>query len=229
MIARFIHRSFGDHIVSATIDMTSLHPSVLAFLKQREQEFDNIDAERKTLLDQLTDYVQERFANHQVTQLTFLCTHNSRRSHLSQIWAKVAADYYRIQPLQTYSGGTEATALNPRVVDSLKRTGFEIKVNGGSPDNPLYLVSYSKAARPLECFSKTFDASTNPADHYAAVMTCSSADRACPVVPGSDARLPIRYDDPKVSDGTSEEAATYDARSRQICREMLFAMSRVVS
>ena len=209
--------------------MTPLRAPILAFLKQREQEFDRIDEERRSLLHQLSNYIQERCTNHDLTQLTFLCTHNSRRSHLSQIWAKVTADYYGIKPLQTYSGGTEATAMNPRVVESLKRTGFTIKIKDGSTENPIYLVSYSETLSPLECFSKRFDASSNPKDHYAAIMTCSSADLACPVVPGSDARFPIRYEDPKVSDGTREEQATYDTRSRQICREILFAMSRVIS
>jgi hypothetical protein len=55
-------------------------------------------------------------------------------------------------------------------------------------------------------------------------MTCSSADKGCPLVYGSDARFSVPYVDPKVSDGTPEEAATYDARLRQIGTEMLYVM-----
>jgi len=206
--------------------MTKLNPPIVDFLQQREKEFDQIDVERKKLLMQLAQYVRERTSASQLVQLTFLCTHNSRRSHLSQIWAHVAADYYNVEPVRTFSGGTEATAMNPRVVDSLRRTGFEIQIDGGSAENPCYLLSYSDQGATIECFSKVYHESPNPTEHYAAIMTCSSADQACPIVPGCETRLPIRYQDPKVSDGTPQERATYDERSRQICREMLYAMSR---
>ena len=121
--------------------------------------------------------------------------------------------------------------MNARVVDSLRRTGFEIEIDNACSEyptcaeNPLYLVRYSDEADPLRCFSKVHDRPPNPTSDYCAVMTCSSADDACPVVAGCDLRIPIRYEDPKVSDGTPAEAAVYDERSRQICREMLFAMT----
>jgi arsenate reductase len=63
--------------------------------------------------------------------------------------------------------------------------------------------------------------------HYCAVMTCSQADDACPLVMGSDLRMPIRYEDPKVADDTESEAQRYDERSAQICSETLYMMSLV--
>jgi hypothetical protein len=36
-----------------------------------------------------------------------------------------------------------------------------------------------------------------------------------------------KYVDPKVSDNSPKERATYDERSRQIAREMFFLMSQV--
>ena len=209
------------------MSQTDFHLAVASFLQQRINEFVEIPEERQELLEQLGKYVREKRIASVPTQLTFLCTHNSRRSHLSQIWAKVAADHYQLNEVSTFSGGTEATAMNERVVASLRRTGFEINADGGTDDNPIYLVSYATNRSPLECFSKVYDQTPNPKENFAAVMTCSSADQACPVVPGCDARLPIRYEDPKISDDTEREAEIYDERSRQICREMLYAMSRV--
>ncbi|MGB5285031.1 MAG: hypothetical protein WBN29_11010, partial [Polyangiales bacterium] len=67
----------------------------------------------------------------------------------------------------------------------------------------------------------------NPADGFAAIMTCSDADDACPVVMGAAIRAPIRYRDPKAADGTAQEVQAYDERCLQIATEMLYLFSRV--
>ena len=81
----------------------------------------------------------------------------------------------------------------------------------------------------LSCFSKKYGDESNPSEGFGAVMTCSSADRGCPLVYGADARFAIPYVDPKVSDGTDAEAATYDARLEQIGTEMLYLMGQVAA
>ncbi|WDQ17206.1 arsenate-mycothiol transferase ArsC [Rhodopirellula sp. P2] len=204
-----------------------LFPTLGVFVQQCQTEADQIPGDRKDELKGLAAYIREQVQESEPVQLTFICTHNSRRSHLAQIWAKVAADLFGVQRVRTFSGGTEATAMNPRVVDSLKRTGFQVVVKSEEDQNPIYSVRYAEHAEPLQCFSKVYNQSPNPTARFAAVMTCSSADQACPFVPGCDLRLPIRYEDPKVSDGTSQEAEIYDERSQQIAREMLYAMSLV--
>jgi arsenate reductase len=206
---------------------TDFFPELARFIAARESEFAQIPESRQDELSQLAEYVRGSLQACGVAKLTFICTHNSRRSHLSQIWAKVAADACGLTGVQTFSGGTEATAMNPRVVDSLRRSGLLVDADDPTADNPLYRVSYSHTADPLVCFSKVYDQSPNPASNYCAIMTCSSADDACPIVPGCELRLPIRYEDPKVADDSPAESSVYDDRSRQICREMLFAMLRV--
>lgn len=204
-----------------------LYGEIACFIDECRAESDLITDGRKRELSKLADYVRDSLRDKNIAKLTFICTHNSRRSHLSQIWAKVTAEAIGISAVQTFSGGTESTAMNPRVVDSLRRSGFRIDAVNPELDNPRYQVRFSDELEPLECFSKVFDQSPNPKAGYCAVMTCSSADEACPIVPGCDLRLPIRYEDPKVADDTPEEAAVYDERSRQICREMLYAMMQV--
>ncbi len=164
----------------------------------------------------------------QTARLTFICTHNSRRSHLAQIWAQAAAAHYGVPHVATFSGGTESTAFNPRAVAALKRAGFDIPEPEAAP-NTRYRVAFSEGAEPLVCFSKVYTDAPKPAGEFCAVMTCSDADENCPMVAGAAARFAIPYDDPKAFDGTPQETEKYDERCRQIAREMLYLMSRVSS
>ena len=202
-------------------------PELFRYLKQRLTEFDAIPEKRKADLTKVADYIRERLAKSEPAKLTFICTHNSRRSHLSQIWAQVAAEHYGHIGVETFSGGTEATAFNPRAVAAMQRCGLKIIADDPASTNPRYSVYTSDSATPQVCFSKVFGDPPNPSKGYCAVMTCSQADDACPLVMGCDLRMPIRYDDPKVADDTESEAQRYDERSAQICSEMLYMMSLV--
>lgn len=206
---------------------TALNPALQAYVATALPETANIDAERKQLLEQIAAWVTQQRASGQPAKLVFICTHNSRRSHMSQLWAAAAAAYHGLDGVETYSGGTEATAFNPRAVAALRRAGFAIEAGAG--ENPHYQVRYADGAPAQECFSKKYDDPFNPSDGFAAIMTCSAADSACPFVTGAAERMAIPYIDPKVSDGTPEEAATYDARVRQIATEMLYLFSQVRS
>lgn len=157
--------------------------------------------------------------------MTFICTHNSRRSHLAQVWAATAAARYGFSQVYTYSGGTEATAFNSRAVAALERAGFDV-LKTSDDRNPVYHVRYAADAAPLTCFSKVYDQAPNPGDGFCAVMTCGDANERCPVVHGAAQRIAITYEDPKSADGTPAEAARYDERCAQIAREMLYAFDR---
>jgi arsenate reductase len=202
-------------------------PSLADFLDSARQEFELIGPSRQAELRQLAAYVHSKNQLGQTARLNYICTHNSRRSHLGQIWGQVAAWYYGLPHVSTFSGGTEATAFNPRAVTALRAVGFQIAVPDLATTNPRYQVLSGPELPDMVCFSKKFDDSPNPTTGYCAVMTCTQADEACPLVPGCELRLPIRYEDPKVADDTPEEADRYRERSRQICREMLYAMSQV--
>jgi arsenate reductase (thioredoxin) len=204
-------------------------PALQPVISQVTQEFDQIPAERQEALKKVAAFIRSKEQAREESRLTFICTHNSRRSHLTQIWAQTAAAYYDVPGVKTFSGGTEATACNERTVAALKRAGFDI--NNSTPDqkNPVYLVKYSPAAAPLRAFSKVYSGEGNPKSDFVALMTCDNADKNCPVVFGSTLRVPIPFVDPKVSDGTDKEAATYDERCRQIAREMFFLMKQVSS
>lgn len=201
------------------------YPELAAYIATLTTELDQIPPARQEVLLRLSRYIQQQPPG--PVRLNFICTHNSRRSHLAQIWAAVAAAHYGLDRVQTFSGGTEATALNPRAVAALERAGFRIECPAG--DNPRYRVSFSDNAPPLVCFSKTYDHPDNPRSQFAAIMTCSDADENCPFIPGVALRLPLTYDDPKAADGTPQEAARYDERVRQIGRELFFALQHAHS
>lgn len=210
-------------------DPTSSDPWIhlTRYIGQRTDEFGTISDERRLELEALADFVTAA-RDTGVARLNFICTHNSRRSHFGQVWAQVAAHHFGVDSLvETYSGGTEATAFNERAVGALRRAGMNIHPAAIS-DNPKYAVHYSGDRPPLICFSKTYgDAGTNPTSGFAAVMTCAEADRGCPVVYGSAARFSTPYVDPKESDGTPGELDAYDERCAQVAREMLYVMSKV--
>lgn len=184
----------------------------------------SIPAERKEILNALIDYIQKKVDAGEKVNLNFICTHNSRRSQFSQIWAQTAADYFGILA-QCYSGGVEVTAFNERAVASIKRNGFQVKAEGIG--NPIYWVTHSREGQPIKAFSKVFDDPANDAEQFAAVMTCSHADENCPFIPGTEQRIPVRYEDPKAFDDTPEEAAKYDRRSLQIASEMFYVFSKI--
>ena len=188
--------------------------------------YEHIPAERKEILNQLITYIRLKKSNNGPIRLNFICTHNSRRSHLSQIWAQTMAYHYSIDNVYCYSGGTEATAMFPKVVETLTNKGFEIYRLSDFP-NPVYGVKYDQNEHPIICFSKEYNHAFNPQAGYAAIVTCNSADEACPIVIGAEARFPIKYDDPKAFDGTDLMDAKYAERSLQIGAEMAYVFGNV--
>lgn len=186
----------------------------------------SIDQERKVKLKPLVDYVQQKASTQQEINLNFICTHNSRRSHLAQVWAQVAATYFHIPDVYCYSGGMEETALFPKVAETLSKQGFSIiKIAEGT--NPVYAVKYCDNASPIICFSKKYDSPFNPSSSFAAIMTCSQADGECPFIAGAEKRIPITFEDPKVSDGSPQQAQVYTERSLEIAAEMFHVFSMI--
>jgi len=188
--------------------------------------FESISSERKTVLQPLVDFIQGKVSKGQEIRLNLICTHNSRRSHLSQVWAQTAAAHYGIRNVFCYSGGTEATAMFPMAAKTLEKQGFQIKtIAEGS--NPVYAIKYAENEHPIIGFSKTFDDNFNPQTEFAAILTCSSADQGCPFIAGAEVRIPVTFEDPKAFDNTPQQAEKYEERSVQIATEMFYVFSQI--
>lgn len=204
----------------------NIFPALMTTIQKLTAEFNEIHAERKATIALLTQFIMAKRNHHEKALLNFICTHNSRRSHMAQIWAQTAAHYFNIKNVETYSGGTEATAFNPRAVKAMIDAGFNIVVKKDGV-NPVYEVAFSSDTQPLLVYSKKYDDAANPKVDFAAVMTCSHADEHCPLITGSAARIALTYDDPKDFDNTSLEQAKYTERVWQIGREILFAFADI--
>jgi len=198
----------------------------MKYIDQIIANFDTIEESRKSLLSHLIKYIQEKKDMEAPCELILICTHNSRRSHFSQIWAQIATDYYGLDFVNTYSGGTEATAFNIRAVNALKSAGLSIDVDDPEKDNPTYTIHYGEG-KQMQAFSKTFDHPSNPQEKFAAVMTCDHVDENCPVVAGAEARIPLYYIDPKITDDSLKETETYRQRCLQIATELFYVFSQV--
>jgi arsenate reductase len=188
--------------------------------------YNTISAERKIALLPLIDFIQDKVSNQQEARLNLICTHNSRRSHFSQVWAQTAAAYYNINNVYSYSGGTEATAMFPIVARTLENQGFKIKTLSEG-NNPVYSIKYADNEHPVIGFSKTYDDDFNPQSGFVAIMTCSQADGGCPFIAGAEKRIPITFDDPKAFDNTPQQAEKYKERSLQIATEMFYVFSQI--
>jgi arsenate reductase len=186
-------------------------------------EISTISEARKEVLNPLRDYIASKTSESQEIHLNFICTHNSRRSHLGQVWAQVMAAYFNIPDVLTYSGGTEETEVFPKIVETLKNQHLQVELVDETK-NPVYAVAYSENDA-IYLFSKKFDDSSNPEADFAAIMTCSQADEDCPVITGAEKRFAITYKDPKASDGTDQQEETYLERSIQIATEMKYVFS----
>jgi hypothetical protein len=203
-----------------------LLPRLRAYVQEVTAELDQVPPERQEVLRDIADVMVAELRAGREARATFICTHNSRRSHMSQIWLQTAAAWYGLERVRAYSGGTEVTACNCRTVLALRRAGFEV-TDATRGDNPVHLVRYAANRPPVRAYSKHYQAGENPRRGFLALMTCSTADQSCPKVEGALARFAIHYADPRLCDDLPTETAAYDARCREIAREMFFLVATV--
>ncbi|WP_115899388.1 low molecular weight phosphatase family protein [Tenacibaculum gallaicum] len=206
--------------------MKTLNSSLFSGIQETLSELPTVLEERKEVLQPLIQFIQKKLDNKEVINLNFICTHNSRRSHLSQIWAQTMAFYYQTPNVHSYSGGTETIATNVTVVDTLLDNGFRIQ-QLSNETNPVYAIKYADNVPSIIGFSKKYDNEFNPTSAFCAIMTCSQADEGCPFIAGAEKRVPVTYEDPKLYDGTPSEKQKYLERSLQIAAEMQYVFSRV--
>jgi arsenate reductase (thioredoxin) len=207
-----------------SLSAENIYPAIKRYCELLVGEFGSIAQERKALLSPIAAYVGSKKVAGKTANLVYICTHNSRRSHFGQVWAKVASVYFGIELVNTFSGGTEATAFHPNAIRALQEAGFVIDATAGD-QNPVYQVRYAVRAEPVLCFSKIFDHPANPQKEFAAVMTCSEAETNCPYIPGAELRVAATYEDPKSFDGTPLQEEKYRERCRQVALECLYTFS----
>ncbi len=190
-------------------------------------EFNLIEKDRKWQLDSIAAYIYQDWNKDKSINVLFICTHNSRRSHMASLWFQAATYYYGLTNFNTFSGGTEATVFNKRAVAALESSGLKYSIADSSQKNIVYTFKFGKRYPVKEQFSKKFSHQSNPQKDFVAIMVCSDADKSCPFVPGADKRFSLPYEDPRYSDNTASETAEYDKTCRLIAREMFYLANQV--
>jgi arsenate reductase len=208
-----------------------MYTAIAHTLAKLEGAAEQLPAERMARLRGIAEWIRRQREQGRDAHLVFICTHNSRRSQFAQVWAQVAAHKFGLDNVHAWSAGTEATAVAGPVIEALEAQGFRMDGAGdydvdGKRIQTGYLVNYDDAVSPVHLYSKTIDAPDNPAGDFAAIMVCSDADEHCPFVPGAAVRFSLPFEDPKVNDGTADEAKTYEERSLAIAREILYVMQQ---
>ncbi|MBX9852367.1 MAG: protein-tyrosine-phosphatase [Cytophagaceae bacterium] len=204
-----------------------LFPSIQTYIEKSIERFDFIEEERKKILKQISQHIEKKNKEGKTAELIYVCTHNSRRSHFGQIWGKVAAAYYNIKNVNTYSAGTEVTAFNPNAIKAIQHAGFKTFSRDGDVKNPRYTVAFSERETPVICFSKTYEDESIPKAGLCAIMTCTEADGNCPFIPGTELRISCPYHDPKAFDNTPQQDEKYNERCQQIATENLYIFSLI--
>jgi len=199
------------------------YPRLIQYLQEQNiNHFDGLEPNRISILDEVVSYLKAKPESDK--NLIFICTHNSRRSQLSQTWSSFFSQYYGVAEVSCFSGGTEVTAFHPNAAAALEKAGFTIQRQ--EEKNAIHHV-FGSANELAQLYSKKYDDLANPSDQFAAIMTCSDADESCPFIPGAEARIKLTYEDPKSSDNTSRTEEVYEACSVRVAREMAYIFSRI--
>jgi len=183
--------------------------------------------ERKLLLARMIDYIHSKQQQQSPINLHFICTHNSRRSHLAQVWGQTLAHHFGLRNVNCTSAGTETTELYPVVAEILQEAGFELKKED-QLNNPKYTLNYSSETAPMQLFSKDLEHVGNPTMNYAAIMTCSHADENCPFLPGAEQRIPMTFEDPKNYDNHPLQREKYKETMQEIASDLHFIFSHIL-
>jgi arsenate reductase len=154
----------------------------------------------------------------------FVCTHNSRRSQIAQVWAAFLSDLFHLD-LTHFSAGTEATACSTEMLKALKRAGFNVFKDDESPD--IYHIGWRGEETQMDVYSKAIQDIRLHDAGLVAIMVCDDAQEQCPVVPHALDRFALTYVDPGTSDDTDVSTSAYDLACRMIGNELLYLFSKV--
>lgn len=202
-----------------TIKAQELNKKLKKYTNKVVTEFDQIAEDRKASLKEIGDFMLKEIDEDGQSSLIIICTHNSRRSHISQAWLQTAAVYYGIDGIQVFSGGLEGTAFHLNAIAALERAGFNV-TGVQREDNPVYTLSNGNTTHIM--YSKKYTDTQNPQKDFVAIMVCSDADKSCPIVQGADARFSLPFEDPRYYDDTPSQDMKYDETVRLIAREMFY-------
>ena len=180
-----------------------------------------LSEERKILLTAIAKKVSEDLIIGNPVNLNFICTHNSRRSQLCQVWAHYATHHFNLKNLELFSGGTSVTAFFRNTVKTLQAVGFHFNLSVFSHENPVYSIANDINAEKILGFSKLYNDPSNLSPFFA-ITTCNNADENCPFISEAVQRFHLPFIDPKAHDNTELQEEKYLETNKQVAGEMHF-------
>lgn len=185
-----------------------------------------IDKVRENILQDIASSIAQYLKEEKRVNLNFICTHNSRRSQLAQVWASFASNYFNLTSIESFSGGTAITAFYRNTIKTLQEAGFTFQLLEFSHQNPEYLITYEGCKNPIVGYSKLFD------DHYnkkpfIAITTCAAADANCPYISDALQKFHLPYNDPKNFDNTLYQSEKYLEINRHIAGEIYYIFNNI--
>ena len=202
-----------------------MYPEIELIISKLLFSFDSIPSPRKQKLIELAAQLKVALSCANELNLVFVCTHNSRRSHMGQLWGQLAAHYYGVNNVNSFSAGTEVTELNTNVIEMLQKVGCKVSTFQ-NVSNPAYLIEFGEN-QSLTCFSKLMEHDANPKVDFFAIMMCTEAEANCPFIPGAIHRIGLPFEDPKVYDNTTMVSAAYLSTFEEIGLQILFLFNQI--
>lgn len=184
-----------------------------------------INENRKQNLFKIAEAIAKEYAKSELVNLNFICTYNSRRSQLAQVWSFFAAQYFKLN-INSFSGGIEVTTFNRSSIKTLQKAGFYFQILNFSHQNPTYEISFEGSKKYMLGFSKLYDDLYNPSN-FIAITTCAIADKNCYCMASSNQHFLLPYEDPKKADGTLRQEEVYMQINTQIAAEIYCIFSYV--
>lgn len=185
----------------------------------------SISEKRTMLLLKIAATIANEYSSKEIVNLNFICTHNSRRSQIGQIWSYYAAYYFKLN-INVFSGGTEVTSFNRNTVKTLQKTGFQFQLSDFSHQNPTYQISFDGSYGYILGFSKLYSNPINQ-EPYIAILTCNDAETDCAYIPSATHRFLLPFTDPKFADGTENQEEVYMQINAEIAAEIFLIFKQV--
>jgi len=202
-------------------------PEILDYCRNLELLSGGIKKERKTKLAVLAAQIKQLKRELSPVEIMVVCTHNSRRSHMGELWLRVGIDYYGLSNLRIHSAGTERSAINIRTIRSFQAIGLLVEKSMNKEENPNYKINWRTDEKSYTGYSKEIGSEELPTNGIVSILVCEDAAENCPFIVGSKLRINLPYEDPKRYDDTLEERTKYLERNLEIGSEMFYLLSEL--
>ena len=187
-----------------------------------------ISENRHVLLESIANAIVKVLRQKQPVCLHYISTYNSRSSQISQVWSSYASNYYQLNHIENFSGGTEVTAFHRNTVKTLQKVGFTFKILEFSHQNPKYSITYHHYKKPIIVFSKLYNHEL-PIFPFIAITTNANEREDSLCIPEAIQNFEMPFKNLKSLDNSIYKTEKYLAVNKQIAGEIHFIFQRITT